>query len=47
MTTNEGPTRRKAKMKEFYSTIGVAMVQWQRVEFELNELFCVLVGTDH
>jgi hypothetical protein len=47
MTTDEGPTPRKAKMKEFYSTIGVAMVQWQHVEFELNELFCVLVGADH
>jgi hypothetical protein len=42
-----GPTPRKAKTKEFYSTIGVAMVQWQHVEFELNELFCVLVGADH
>jgi hypothetical protein len=50
MTTDEGPTPsdlRKAKMKEFYFTIGVAMVRWQDVEFELNELFCVLVGADH
>jgi hypothetical protein len=46
-TTDARPTLRKAKMKEFYFTIGVAIVQWQRVEFELNELFCVLVGADH
>jgi hypothetical protein len=50
MTTDAEATPsdlRKARMKDFYFTIGVAMVQWQHVEYELNELFCVLVGSDH
>jgi hypothetical protein len=49
MTTDATPTpddRRKVRMKDFYFTIGVAVVQWQHVEVELNELFCLLVGGD-
>jgi hypothetical protein len=48
MTTDaesEPPTRRRAdKLKEFYFAVGVAMVRWQDVDFELTRLFCLLVG---
>jgi hypothetical protein len=37
----------KKKLKDFYFAVGVAMVRWQDVEFELNELFCTLTGADH
>jgi hypothetical protein len=37
----------KKKLKDFYFAVGVAMVRWQDVEFELNELFCTLIGADH
>ena len=42
MTTPDD--RRKARMKDFYFTIGVAVVQWHHVEDELTKLFCTLVG---
>jgi hypothetical protein len=31
------------KLKAFYFAIGAAMTQWQSVELELTQLFCILV----
>ena len=31
------------KLKEFYLAVGVGMTQWQSVELELTQLFCILV----
>jgi hypothetical protein len=48
MTTDTTPSDLlKAKIKEFYFAVGVAMVRWQDVQFELTELFYTLVGGDH
>jgi hypothetical protein len=34
------------RLKEFYFAVGVGMTQWQYVEFELTQLFSILVKTE-
>ena len=34
------------KLKEFYFAVGVAITLWQSVEFELTQLFCILVRAE-